>query len=392
MRLALVMGGGVGCGVLPALIAALRRRGWALFPAGLPAAEVGLGPVLLHELCGAAPTTVADLPPVDVTVVAPCAAHLLTAWQALPTGGPRFSSPVVVVPVVPAATVDGGAAGWAVPDRPGWRCVPPSQPLLGGGVTNLFTASPEAVCETVAASVALQDLAGSAVLVSAGPTCEDLDPVRFLSNRSSGLMGVALALAAWRRGATVTLVHGPLQLDIPCLPGLLAVPVRSAREMHAAVMARSVAPTAKAPGEACGCGNSVAILCAAVADFTPARYADHKIKKSGGAGRLLELVQTADILAALGALPGRPFLVGFAAETRELQAHAVAKLHSKNCDLLCANDVTEPGSGFGVATNRLTLFARDGSVTPLPLLPKAAAAERVLDRVVADLRAQRLSP
>jgi phosphopantothenoylcysteine decarboxylase/phosphopantothenate--cysteine ligase len=263
----------------------------------------------------------------------------------------------------------------------GWRLVPASLPLLGGGVSGVYMAGPEAVCESVAASIAGQDLTGSSVLVSAGPTCEDIDPVRFLTNRSSGLMGVALALAAWRRGAAVTLVHGPLQVDIPCLPGLQALPVRSAVEMQAAVLA-------------CSASQTVAILCAAVADFRPAQCAERKIKKNAGQGRVLELVPTPDILAALGALPRRPFLVGFAAETHDLHAHAADKLRRKNCDLLCANDVTEPGSGFGVSTNRLTLFARDGSVVALPQLSKVAAAERVLDRVVAEIRlpAPRLNP
>lgn len=379
MRVALVIGSGVGCGALPALIAALRRRGWTVTPALLPAAEPCLGPALLRGLCGAESVSAAELPAVDVTVVAPCEAPLLAALLAPSGGTPGLRAPVVVVPVAPAPAADSSGLPATALGRVGWRPVPPYQPLLGGGVPGLFMASPEAVCESVAASVAVQDLAGDAVLVTAGPTCEDLDPVRFLTNRSSGLMGVALALAAWRRGAAVTLVHGPLQVVVPCLPGLLAVPVRSALEMHAAVMAGGAAP-------------AVAILCAAVADFMPARCADRKLKKNAGQGRLLELVPTPDILAALGALPAPPFLVGFAAETHDLHAHAADKLRRKNCDLLCANDVTEPGSGFGVATNRITLFARDGSVTPLPQLAKADAADRVLDRVVAGLRTRRLSP
>ena len=377
MRIALVIAGGIGGAALPALIAAFRRRGWTVTPSVLPAAVPGLVPTLLNDLCGAFAVSAAELPPVDVSVVAPCDAPLLAMLLAATGGAPRLRPPVVVVAVAATAT-DGRAA--VAPPPPGWRLLPATEPLLGGGVADLFMAHPEAVCQAVAAAVTPQDLAGAAVLITAGPTCEDLDPVRFLSNRSSGLMGVALALAAWRRGATVTLVHGPLQTAVPCLPGLLTIPVRSARQMHAAVMASSAAQT-------------VAILCAAVADYMPAHCEERKIKKGDGAGRVLELVRTPDILAALGALPKRPFLVGFAAETHDLHAHAADKLRRKNCDLLCANDVAEPGSGFGVATNRITLFARDGSVTPLPLLAKTAAAERVLDRVVAGLRAAaRLSP
>lgn len=381
MRVALVIGEGIGCGALPALIAALRRRDWTVIPVLSSLAESCLGSALLGGLCGQAPVAAAALAAVDVTLLAPCEAPRLAALLTGPVGSLPLPLPVVVVPVAASAATEGStsAAGLI---RSGWRLVPPSQPLLGGGVSGLFMASPEAVCESVAASVAVQDLAGIAVLVTAGPTCEDVDPVRFLSNRSSGLMGVALALAAWRRGAAVTLVHGPLQVEVPCLPGLVALPVRSARQMHAAVMG-------------CCAAHPVAILCAAVADFMPARCEDRKIKKNSAAGRELELVRTPDILAALGALPARPFLVGFAAETHDLHAHATEKLRRKNCDLLCANDVTEPGSGFGVATNRITLFARDGSVTPLPQLAKSQAAERILDRVVAGLRAgrsSRLSP
>jgi phosphopantothenoylcysteine decarboxylase/phosphopantothenate--cysteine ligase len=241
---------------------------------------------------------------------------------------------------------------------------------------DLCLTEPEAVCEAIAAAVTPQSLAGTAVLVTAGPTCEDLDPVRFLSNRSTGLMGVALALAAWRHGAVVTLVHGPLRTPIPDLGGLTALPVRSAREMHAAVMA-------------CVGAQQVAILCAAVADFTPAECAVQKLKKSTRERLTLELVRTPDILAAIGSLAVRPFLVGFAAETQDLHAYAAEKLRRKNCDLLCANNITEPGSGFAVDTNRLTLFFRDGSVVPLPQLAKSEAAERIIEHIATGLARSR---
>jgi len=349
----------------------MRRRDWTVFPVLPPESASWLGPALLRDLCGGEPVPAAPLPPADVLVLAPWT-ESLRAWLAARPGAVDASGrvcPAVCVPV--AATAGSGA----VPELAcGCRLVPPALPLLGGGVPALWMADPEAVCETVAAVASRQDLAAQAILVTAGPTAEDIDPVRFLTNRSSGLMGVALALAAWRRGAAVTLVHGPLQVAVPRLPGLETVPVRSAREMHAAVMGRIGTQAA-------------AILCAAVADFAPAHCEERKIKKAEQGGRTLELQRTPDILAAVGALPRRPFLVGFAAETHDLEAHALEKLRRKNCDLLCANDVTEPGSGFAVATNRITLFARDGSVTPLPLLSKGAAAEQILDRVVVGLAA-----
>lgn len=213
-----------------------------------------------------------------------------------------------------------------------------------------------------------QALKGRLVVVTAGPTVEDIDPVRFISNRSSGRMGVALAGEAAERGARVLLIHGPLQVPAPRHRLVHAVPVRSARDMHRAVMKR----IRKA---------DVAILCAAVADFSPARSAKHKIKKNGKNTLRLELVKTPDILADIGALKRRPVLVGFAAETRNTMRNAKEKFLGKNCDLLCANNVLERGSGFGGRTNRITIFRRNAGTLRLPLLSKPAAAVRILDEV-----------
>ena len=372
MRIRLISGSGCGCGALPAVVAAMRRRGWSVTPVLPPTADACPGADLLCQVCGQAAADLQCLPAADVVVVAPGSAAALawavTSGTAGDPGLPRL--PLVVVPVCPGALGPAGSAPTGLPGAA--RLVPASLPLLGG-FADLSMAGPEAICESVAATLSPQDLGGVAVLVSAGPTAEDLDPVRFLTNRSSGRMGLALGLAAWRRGAALTLVHGPWQVEAPVLPGLELVPVRSAREMHQAVLARSA-------------DLRVAILCAAVADFTPTRREEGKIKKAGRDGYCLELTRTPDILAALGALPSRPFLVGFAAETHDVLTQAADKLRRKNCDLLCANDLTEPGSGFAVATNRLTLLARDGSVNALPLLTKAEAAERIIDRVVAGLR------
>lgn len=376
MRVVLVIGEGPGCGALPALIAAMRRREWCILPVVPPGSGPATSPELWRDLCGCEPALPAGLPAAAVVVLAPLSepGRDWLATQRTATAAGERHPPVVAVPVVPAALA---AAPGTPLSAPGGDCriVPPSAPLLGGGVGDLWMASPEAVCETVAAAVTRPDLAGRSVLVTAGPTAEDLDPVRYLTNRSSGLMGVSLALAAWRRGAAVTLVHGPLRVEVPRLPGLDPVPVRSAGQMHEAVMARIATQAA-------------AILCAAVADFTPAHCEDRKIKKGDRGGLRLELRRTPDILAAVGALARRPFLVGFAAETHDLQRHAADKLRRKNCDLLCANDVTEPGSGFAVTTNRITLLARDGTVTPLPLLSKSAAADQIIDRVAAELKSR----
>ncbi|MFO0573281.1 MAG: bifunctional phosphopantothenoylcysteine decarboxylase/phosphopantothenate--cysteine ligase CoaBC [Polyangia bacterium] len=233
-----------------------------------------------------------------------------------------------------------------------------------------------------AAPAPVRDLDGVRLLVTAGPTYEALDPVRFLGNRSSGKMGFALAERAARRGAEVTLVAGPVTLPTP--PGVRRIDVESAAEMAEAVLPRSRAENAEA--------TDVIIMAAAVADFRPAAAAPRKLKKSTlGEQPRIELVPTLDILAELGRsrTGHRPLLVGFAAETNDVLGYASRKLREKRCDLIVANDVAEPGSGFGTETNRVTLLERPAAadaaqpeVSELPQLPKGEVAERILDRVV----------
>ncbi|MBV9851639.1 MAG: bifunctional phosphopantothenoylcysteine decarboxylase/phosphopantothenate--cysteine ligase CoaBC [Armatimonadetes bacterium] len=223
---------------------------------------------------------------------------------------------------------------------------------------------------------------GVRVLVTAGPTREPLDPVRFLSNRSSGKMGYALAEAARARGAAVTLVSGPTALPRP--GGLEFVPVETAAQMRDAVLSRAAE-------------QDILIAAAAVADYAPVEVAEQKIKKeappapnSGGAGQeevgglTLVLTETDDILAELGRRkrPGQT-LIGFAAETEHLLDHARRKLESKNLDWVVANDVTQPGAGFDGDTNIVTLLGARGEEISLPLLTKREAAERILDAVTA---------
>jgi phosphopantothenoylcysteine decarboxylase/phosphopantothenate--cysteine ligase len=212
-------------------------------------------------------------------------------------------------------------------------------------------------------------LSGVRLLVSAGPTLEDIDPVRFIGNRSSGKMGYALAAEAARRGARVTLVSGPTRLTAPTVQAL--VNVRSAAEMHQAVMASAAE-------------SDVVIMAAAVADYTVDRPEGQKIAKRDGP-LTLTLSRTRDILADLGTMPSRrngdrPILVGFAAETHDVVAHAQQKLERKVVDLIVANDVSRPGVGFDVDTNAVTLVSADG-VEDVPLQSKSAVASRILDRV-----------
>ncbi len=216
-------------------------------------------------------------------------------------------------------------------------------------------------------------LAGRHVVVTAGGTQELLDPVRYLTNASSGKMGVALAQAALDLGAAVTLVHAPLAVSVPY--GVTGVPVRSAQGMCDAVLAR-LAET------------DILIGAAAVADFRPAEAAGQKIKKTPGQEELtLRLVRTPDILAEVAARRaqfGAPrVVVGFAAETQDLLANAAAKLAAKKLDIIVANDVTEPGSGFGADDNRVTLLYADGRQVALPIMSKAEVAAAVLEAVLA---------
>ena len=210
-------------------------------------------------------------------------------------------------------------------------------------------------------------LAGRRVVVSAGPTYEDIDPVRFIGNRSSGRMGYAVAAEASRRGALVTLVSGPVSLAAPA--GVQVVGVRSAAEMHDAVT--------RAARDA-----DAVVMAAAVADYTPASGAlDAKHEKQAG-GWSLELARTSDILATLGAsrANGRPVLVGFAAQTGDPVEQARTKLATKGVDLIVANDVSKPGSGFDVDTNEATFVSAEG-LEPMPLMAKDAVAAAILDRV-----------
>jgi phosphopantothenoylcysteine decarboxylase / phosphopantothenate---cysteine ligase len=211
-------------------------------------------------------------------------------------------------------------------------------------------------------------LAGRRVVITAGGTQEPLDPVRFLTNASSGKMGVALAEAARDLGATAILVHAPLAVPVP--PGVESVPVRTAVEMCDAVLERLSQ-------------TDVLIGAAAVADFRPVDPAPQKIKKAPGQDDLtVRLVRNPDILAEVASrrahLGWPKVVIGFAAETQDLLANAAAKLAAKQLDIIVANDVTEPGSGFGSDNNRVTLLYADGQAEPLPALPKGEVARRVL--------------
>jgi phosphopantothenoylcysteine decarboxylase/phosphopantothenate--cysteine ligase len=256
----------------------------------------------------------------------------------------------------------------------GYHTVGPVPGELACGVQGSGKMSePETILEALEILLTPKDLEGERVLVTAGPTLEPIDPVRFVSNHSSGKMGYALARAAVRRGAQVTLISGPSVLPDPL--DARVVRVTTAREMHAAVMLEAADAT---------------VICkaAAVCDWRPTTQQPEKIKKASGSPDSLALEANPDILAELGAKK-RPnqILLGFAAETHDVTENARRKLEAKRLDVIVANDVTAPGAGFHVDTNAVRILTAEGVETRVPTMPKDRVADRILG-IVAKLRAK----
>ncbi len=315
----------------------------------------------------------------DVVVVAPATADLLARYAAgladdlLTATLVATTAPVVVCPAMHTEMWEHPAvrANLATLSARGVVVVPPGEGRLAGGdVGTGRMAEPtdivEAVLGVLARSAARDDLAGLRVLVSAGGTREPIDPVRFITNRSSGKQGHALAAAARRRGADVVLVTTSAR---PRPAGAEVVEVETAAQMLDAVVSRAA-------------DADVVVMAAAVADFRPKVVTDTKLHKADGVPDLV-LEATEDILAELGRRrrPGQ-VLVGFAAETDDVSVRARAKLAAKGVDLMVANDVSAPDVGFDHDTNAVTIFGADGTVTPVPLSAKDAVADAVLDRVL----------
>jgi phosphopantothenoylcysteine decarboxylase/phosphopantothenate--cysteine ligase len=256
----------------------------------------------------------------------------------------------------------------------GCHIVEPGRGRLACGVEGIGRlADLEAIEEKIEILLASdKDLSGMSVLVTAGPTVEPVDPVRYLTNHSTGKMGYAVAEAAMRRGARVILISGPTTLKPP--HGVEFIGVKTALEMFEAVLAQYP-------------HVDVVVKSAAVADYRPKEVQQHKIKKSQE-NMTIELENNPDILAELGRRKTHQILVGFAAETRELERNAFRKLEMKNLDLLIANDVTEPGAGFGSDTNVVKLVYPGQIIVPLPKMNKRTLADRILDEVF-NLRAAR---
>jgi phosphopantothenoylcysteine decarboxylase/phosphopantothenate--cysteine ligase len=320
----------------------------------------------------------------DVVLVAPATARVIGSYAAgisddlLTATLLATRAPVVVCPAMHTEMWEHPAVqeNLALLQRRGVIVVPAGVGRLAGGDLGPGRlAEPELILDAVGRAVAGVggdggELAGHTVLVTAGGTREPLDPVRFIGNRSSGKQGHALADEAAARGARVILVT---TTPLPAASLVEVVRVDTAAEMEEAVLARSDAA-------------DVVLMAAAVADFRPKAPADHKIKKRDGVPEVV-LEPTPDILAALGARrrPGQ-VLVGFAAETHDVEAEAAAKLRRKGVDLIVANDVSAPGVGFGHDTNAVVVLDADGGAVEVPLTGKRAVAGAVLDLVIARLR------
>ena len=391
-RIVVGMAGGIACYKVAELVRLLVQDGARVRVVMTENAREFITPLTLQTLSGAPVSTdtfsltqeseighirLAD--EADAIVVAPSTANLIGKLAAgiaddllttvlIATRAPRLLAPAMNVHMYENPIVQENIRRLRAV---GYRVVGPASGDLACGYTGFGRLSePEEIVEEVATLVAVQDLAGERILVTAGPTREALDPVRFLSNRSSGRMGYAVARAARGRGAEVTLVSGPTGLRAPA--GVRLVPVTTAREMQRAV--------AEAYPQA-----SVVVMTAAVADYRPERAAPRKVAKDAATGPL-RLVRNPDILRELGGRKGSRLLIGFAAETHDVRQRAGHKLREKGLDLIVANDVTADGAGFDVETNRVVLLDAGGDAEELPLLSKDEVAERLCDWIAGHRR------
>jgi phosphopantothenoylcysteine decarboxylase/phosphopantothenate--cysteine ligase len=393
MRVALGVSGGVAAYKAAELVRKLQQEGIDVQVVMTPSAQEFITPLTFAALTGQKVITemfgnesadanvesaiehIAVAQRIDLLVVAPATANVIAkmargiADDFLTTLYLATTAPVVVAPAMNVNMWEHAATQENIETlrARGAHIVAPEEGYLACGMTGAGRlASIDAIAIAVCSRLGLQhDLDHETIIVTAGPTCEDVDPVRFLTNRSSGKMGYALARAAASRGARVILVSGPTKLDPP--QGVELVSVRTTEQMHKAVLENLPSATAL-------------IMAAAVADYRPVAPQTKKIKR--GNGRLtLELESTPDILADIARVKEDRIIIGFAAETDRVAEHARAKLESKQADLIVANDVTAEGAGFDHDTNVITLYPRDGSEKAFPRMPKIEAAHRILDQL-----------
>lgn len=395
-RVLLGVSGGIAAVKAPELVRRLREQGWevrcaltaagAAFTTPLTLEVLSGHPVLREEYLSATGSGeeihIETARWADVLVVAPATAHLLgrlslgLADDFLTTVALAFEGPVVLAPAMHSSmwakeSVQGHVA--RLRERGALFVGPVAGALASGEHGWGRMAEPEEILGALAGLARSGPLAARTVLVTAGPTHEPLDPVRFLGNRSSGKMGYELAAAAARRGARVVLISGPTALATP--PGVERVDVTTAAEMAEAVDRH--APEA-----------DLVLAAAAVADFRPREAAPGKLKKREGAPRL-ELEPTPDILERLAARSPRALLVGFAAETSDVEAEARRKLERKGLDFIVANDVSRPEIGFGSDDNEVLVLGRDGESELIPRRSKRQVAEALLGLLEPRLAGQR---
>lgn len=394
MNVALGIGGGIAAYKAAELARALMERGCAVQVVMTRAAQEFVRPLTFAALTGR--KVITDLFPTHAgedtlssavehigvaqenraLVVAPATADLLARFangladDFLTTMYLAFTGPVVLAPAMntnmwmhPATR-----ANLETLRGRGHLIIEPEEGALACGTIGPGRlADPLRIADAVLGCLSrTRDLDGETALITAGPTQEPIDPVRFLSNRSSGKMGYALAEAAAARGARVVLISGPVSLTPPA--GVELVRVRTAEEMRRAVLERLSAAT-------------IVIKAAAVADYRAAEPAAHKMKRTGQ-GLALALEPTPDILAEVGRIKGARLLVGFAAETQDLAREAQRKLESKNCDMLVANRVDREDAGFDSDYNEVVLFTRGAEPAALARAPKRELADRILDRLL----------
>jgi phosphopantothenoylcysteine decarboxylase/phosphopantothenate--cysteine ligase len=387
MRMILGIGGGIAAYKSAELARLLMQQGHEVQAVMTQAAQEFVRPLTFAALTGRKVLT--DLFAIesaiehisvaqenDVLAVAPATADLIAkmahglADDFLTTLYLAFTGPVVIAPAMNVNMWHHPAtqANLEILRRRGHRIVEPDSGYLACGMTGPGRlADPEAIAAAIVSEIPrLRDLDGEHVLVTAGPTQEPLDPVRYITNRSSGKMGYALAEAAAARGAHVVLVSGPVHLAPP--RGVEVIQVHTAAEMREKVM-ENLSPA------------SIVIKAAAVADFHLSKVPDQKVKKT--AARIsLEMDPTPDILAELGRKKGDRLLIGFAAETQNLVQEARRKLESKNCDMVVANLVGGADSGFESDQNEVTLVMRTGETIPLPRASKREIADRIFDQLL----------
>ena len=386
MKLILGIGGGIAAYKSAELARILMQNGHEVQAVMTSAAQKFVQPLTFAALTGRRVLT--DLFALEAAIehisvaqenqllaIAPATADLLAKFahgladDFLTTLYMAFTGPVVLAPAMNVNMWQHPAtqSNLAALRARGHCIVAPESGYLACGMTGPGRlADPQAIAQAIEQALSTsRDLEGETILITAGPTQEPLDPVRFISNRSSGKMGYALAEAAIARGARVILVSGPVHLEPP--RGADLIPVRTATEMRDKVF-ESLGPT------------TIVVKAAAVADFHLSRVPDQKVKKT--AARLsLELDPTPDILAELGRKKGDRLLIGFAAETQNLQAEARRKLESKNCDMIVANLVGTAGSGFDSDQNEAILVLRSGDSISLPRAPKREIADRIFDQI-----------